>query len=170
MSSKAFLLLRERCTLTDILSLRPTARDMEKVWSEIKVLIVPSLWLEAWGIVVIEAQIRGIPVISSDAGGIPEAKLQIPHIIPVKSITGERTPEDGYVIPEQDIEPWEQTLTKLMTERAQEDIRVLFGLQIFGAMVGRISLAEYYPMVKFALLNSVTNNAEVWPSVILNIV
>ncbi|KAK5228797.1 hypothetical protein LTR72_002684 [Exophiala xenobiotica] len=99
------------------IDLRPTARDMERVWSEIKVLIVPSLWLEAWGIVVIEAQLRGIPVISSDAGGIPEAKLQIPHIIPVKSITGERTPEDGYVIPGQDIEPWEQTLTKLMTDR-----------------------------------------------------
>jgi len=90
---------------------------MEKVWSEIKLLLVPSLWLEAWGIVVVEAQLRGIPVISSDAGAIPEAKLGIPVIIPVNSLTGERSPEGGYAIPEQDIEPWIEAVTKLMTDR-----------------------------------------------------
>ena len=55
---------------------------MEQVWKKIKVLLVPSLWLEAWGLVVVEAQLRGIPVISSNRGGIPEAKLGIPHIFP----------------------------------------------------------------------------------------
>jgi glycosyltransferase involved in cell wall biosynthesis len=91
---------------------------MEQVWSDMKVLLVPSLWLEAWGIVVTEAQLRGIPVISSDAGAIPEAKLQIPVIIPVNPLTGERTTEGGYVIPEQNIAPWEMELTKLMTNKS----------------------------------------------------
>ncbi|KIW11002.1 hypothetical protein PV08_10301 [Exophiala spinifera] len=99
------------------IDLRQTASDMEKVWSEIKLLLVPSLWLEAWGIVVVEAQLRGIPVISSDAGAIPEAKLGIPVIIPVNSLTGERSAEGGYAIPEQDIEPWKEAVTKLMTDK-----------------------------------------------------
>ncbi|KIY00057.1 uncharacterized protein Z520_03742 [Fonsecaea multimorphosa CBS 102226] len=97
--------------------LRPTTGNMEKIWSEIKLLLVPSLWLEAWGIVVVEAQLRGIPVISSDAGAIPEAKLQVPDIIHVNSITGERTAGGEYVIPEQDIEPWKAALTKLMMDK-----------------------------------------------------
>ena len=39
-------------------------RDIDEAWKGIKVLLVPSFWLEAWGIVVIKAQFRGIPVIS----------------------------------------------------------------------------------------------------------
>ncbi|KAJ4518130.1 hypothetical protein HRR83_003415 [Exophiala dermatitidis] len=96
--------------------LRPSIRDMEEAWAQIKVLLVPSLWFEAWGIVIVEAQSRGIPVIASDAGAIPEAKLGIPPIIHVNMLSGERN-EEGYVVPEQDIEPWVEALNKLMTDK-----------------------------------------------------
>src|SRR4051812_28878843 len=88
---------------------------MDEIWSILKVLIVPSLWLEAWGLVVTEAQLRGIPVISSNVGGIPEAKLGVPYIIPVKPLTGEQDAKHHYVIKEQNIKPWEETLEKMMT-------------------------------------------------------
>jgi glycosyltransferase involved in cell wall biosynthesis len=39
---------------------------------ELDVLVVPSLWHEAMGRVVLEAFAHGIPVIGSDRGGIPE--------------------------------------------------------------------------------------------------
>jgi glycosyltransferase involved in cell wall biosynthesis len=76
---------------------------------------VPSLWFEAWGIVVTEAQLRGIPVISSNVGGIPEAKVGVPYIIPVVPLTGEQNASHEYAVQEQNITPWVEALEKLMT-------------------------------------------------------
>lgn len=90
---------------------------MEDAWKDIKVLIVPSLWLEAWGMVVIEAQLRGIPVIASDSGALPEAKLGIPPIVPVNSLTGDHDKHGAYLVPEQDIEPWVTILNTLMKDK-----------------------------------------------------
>ncbi|MDY0222951.1 MAG: glycosyltransferase [Desulfobacterium sp.] len=47
--------------------------DMRKVYEMAKILLVPSICEEAWGRVVTEAQFSGIPVISSDRGGLPES-------------------------------------------------------------------------------------------------
>lgn len=63
-----------------------------------------------------EAQLRGIPVIASDAGGLVEAKIGLPYTVPVKMVTGARDSETGYyIVPEQDIAPWTATLKQLMT-------------------------------------------------------
>jgi len=47
--------------------------EMRKVYRNCKVLLVPSIWEEAYGRVVIEAQVSGIPVVASTRGGLPEA-------------------------------------------------------------------------------------------------
>jgi glycosyltransferase involved in cell wall biosynthesis len=52
---------------------RPRTLDMRSVYRDAKVLLVPSRWQEAWGRVVTEAQISGIPAIASRRGGLPEA-------------------------------------------------------------------------------------------------
>lgn len=92
---------------------------MEEAWRDIKILLVPSLWLEAWGIVVIEAHLRGIPVISSGSGALPEAMLGLDYIVPVNSIDGERGEEGTYIVPGQDIGPWVETVDKLMNDRSE---------------------------------------------------
>jgi glycosyltransferase involved in cell wall biosynthesis len=43
------------------------------VYGRTKILLVPSLWEEAYGRVATEAQLSGIPVITSNRGGLPEA-------------------------------------------------------------------------------------------------
>lgn len=47
--------------------------DLSNIWNETKLLIVPSIVEEAFGRVIVEASIRGIPVIAHNKGGISEA-------------------------------------------------------------------------------------------------
>lgn len=92
---------------------------MEDAWRDIKVLLVPSVWFEAWGIVVVEAHLRGIPVISSNAGALPEAMLGLDYVIPVTTVDGKRDEKGTYIVPEQDITPWANALNELMTDRVR---------------------------------------------------
>lgn len=92
---------------------------MEEAWRDIKVLLVPSLWFEAWGIVVIEAHLRGIPVLASDAGALTEAMLGLDYIVPVEPIRGKRDEKGEYVIPEQNIGPWIEAVDRLMNDQVE---------------------------------------------------
>lgn len=51
----------------------PPQQDMEEIWKKTRILLVPSIAQEAFGRVIVEAHIRGIPVIAHDIGGISEA-------------------------------------------------------------------------------------------------
>jgi glycosyltransferase involved in cell wall biosynthesis len=92
---------------------------MEEAWRDIKVLLVPSLWFEAWGIVLVEAHLRGIPVIASGAGALPEAMLGLDYIVPVNPIKGERDEKGVYKVPGQKIGPWVKAVNKIMKDRAE---------------------------------------------------
>lgn len=47
--------------------------DMRQVYRRTRLLLAPSLWDEAWGRVVTEAQVSAIPAIVSNSGGLPRA-------------------------------------------------------------------------------------------------
>ena len=47
-------------------------RQLERPWSHAWASVVPSVWAEPQGLVAVEAIIRGVPVISSSAGGLGE--------------------------------------------------------------------------------------------------
>ena len=47
--------------------------DMRSVYARSRLVLVPSQCDEAWGRIVTEAQISGVPALASDAGGLPEA-------------------------------------------------------------------------------------------------
>lgn len=51
---------------------KPWSKTPVGPYCEADVLLVPSIWDEAFGRVSIEAQILGIPVIVSNKGGLPE--------------------------------------------------------------------------------------------------
>ncbi len=88
-----------------------------------RVVLAPSLWAEARSRIVVEAMLRGIPVVASDAGGIREAKLGVPYLIPVDVITEYKPALDENLVPAavtkpQRIGPWVEALTKLTGDRA----------------------------------------------------
>jgi glycosyltransferase involved in cell wall biosynthesis len=64
---------RSRAAALPNVQWHPVQQDMRPVYARAAVLIVPSQWEEAWGRVVTEAQLNGIPVIASRRGGLPEA-------------------------------------------------------------------------------------------------
>lgn len=51
----------------------PAVADVRSFFAQSRMLLVPSLWEEAWGRVITEAQIWGLPIIARHTGGIPEA-------------------------------------------------------------------------------------------------
>lgn len=89
--------------------------DMGEVFSRTSVLLMPSLWHESGGRTAIEALSLGIPVVSSDHGGmaehlgdgaikftVPEQLRANPRLIPPPSVAV----------------PWVSTLAELWTDRA----------------------------------------------------
>ncbi|KAK4179113.1 putative glycosyltransferase [Triangularia setosa] len=110
----------ERLKAYPNIRIEATTPNTNDIWDRIKILLAPSIWHEAWGLIVTEAQLRGIPVIASNSGGLPEAKVNVPPIIPINPVTGHHRDEnEDYIIPEQDFGPWEEVLEKLMTDREE---------------------------------------------------
>lgn len=55
------------------LTIRRQTRNMKGVYGRAKIVLMPSMWEEAWGRVASEAHFSGIPVVASNRGGLPEA-------------------------------------------------------------------------------------------------
>lgn len=107
-------------TNTDCPRVQKFVDDMEPIYDEMAVLIVPSLWQEAWGLVATEAQIRGIPVIAANIGGLAEAKRYQTPLLEVNEITGtERDVIGEYIVPAQDAAPWVKQLDRLLTSQSR---------------------------------------------------
>jgi glycosyltransferase involved in cell wall biosynthesis len=60
--------------------------DMKEVYAKTRILVVPSRWMEAFGRIVLEAQLNGIPVLASNRGNLPftvgQGGLILPYGLP----------------------------------------------------------------------------------------
>ncbi len=115
----------ERAALAALsnVTLREPSPEIDEVLAGARVLLAPSLWGEAFGVIAVEAMLRGIPVLASDLGGLPEAKLGVDYVLPVSPITVYHRPSPFEkpvpVLPPQDTAPWRRALGRVLTERGQ---------------------------------------------------
>jgi glycosyltransferase involved in cell wall biosynthesis len=105
------------------IALLPNCRDIEQLLERTRLLLMPSLWYEGFGLIVMEAMLRGIPVVSSDAGGLVEAKEGTGFVIPVRPIERYDPVFDEHGMPRpvtapQEIGPWVDAVRALLGDRA----------------------------------------------------
>ncbi|MEV6986913.1 glycosyltransferase family 4 protein [Sphaerisporangium sp. NPDC051017] len=95
--------------------------DIGTILARTGVLLMPSLWDETFGYTCVEAMLRGVPVLASDVGGLSEAKLGVPYLLPVRRITAYEAGAHARpvpVVPEQDPGPWLAALDRLLGDPA----------------------------------------------------
>ena len=104
-------------------TLLPPADNIDEIMKQTRVLLVPSLGHDTFPLVVVEAMLRGIPVLASDLGGLPEAKLGVDYLLPVRPLEIGYHPAAsglGHPIvhePAQDIQPWLTALSDVLSSR-----------------------------------------------------
>jgi surfactin synthase thioesterase subunit/glycosyltransferase involved in cell wall biosynthesis len=108
------------------ISLLDAVDNVDEILRRTRVLLVPSLWAEARSRMVAEAMLRGVPVIASNIGGIPEAKLGVDYLLPVRPIERYHPQLDEQMVPladlpPQDIGPWQAALGGLLSNRPHYD-------------------------------------------------
>lgn len=98
--------------------------DIDDILRQTRVLVVPSLWAEARCRMVVEAMLRGVPVLAANVGGIGEAMMGVPYLLPVRPIERYRPQVDEQLVPVaetplQDVGPWAKALEEVLGSRAR---------------------------------------------------
>ena len=118
----------------------PNVQDIDEVLARTRVLLNPALWYEGFGLIVMEAMLRGIPVVASNSGGLAEAKRGTGYTIPVKTIERYEPVYDEHflpkpVLPENDAGPWVAALRELLTGRGAYEKESAASRQAAGRFV-----------------------------------
>jgi glycosyltransferase involved in cell wall biosynthesis len=105
------------------IAMLPNCRHIVEFLSRTRILLMPSLWYEGFGLTVMEAMLHGIPVIASGAGGLVEAKMGTPFVVGAPAIERYAPVFDEHSLPTPvigpvDLRPWEDALRALLTDRA----------------------------------------------------
>ncbi|HET9320416.1 MAG TPA: alpha/beta fold hydrolase [Bryobacteraceae bacterium] len=140
------------------ISILPPVDSISQLLVRTRVLLVPSLWAEARSRIIVEAMLHGVPVIASNVGGIPEAKLGVDYLLPVRPIAKYQERVDDQMVPvadvpAQDIGPWYDALDRLLSDRGHYE-------QLSRASrVAALSYADHLSAEPFErLLEDVTRN------------
>ncbi|NQZ10222.1 MAG: amino acid adenylation domain-containing protein [Algicola sp.] len=128
-------------------------KDLNDLLRQAKLLLVPSLWSEGFGMVTIDAMVRGIPVIASDYGGLKEAKLGTDYLIPINPIEGyKQTLDENHllqaIVPEQDLNPWQQALQILYFDENEYQQQSSLSRQLALAFVDGLSVKPLSDFLK----------------------
>ena len=97
---------------------------------------------------VVDAMLRGIPVMASNYGGLIEAKLGTDYLMPVRPIENFEDQLDENmmpiaVMPDQDVVPWYDALSCLLSDRALYDHQSAAARQAASRFVAGLSVESF---------------------------
>ena len=98
------------------LTIRPSQPDPRELYAATKLLLMPSLWNESFGLVAAEAMLNGIPVLASNRGALPETIGDAGFLF---DIPARYTPETREVPMAAEVEPWIETILRLWDNPAE---------------------------------------------------
>ena len=140
----------DRAALSELsnVTLLKNQKHLDDILQQTRVLLMPSLWVEGFGMAATDAMLRGIPVLASNFGGLVEAKLGTDYLLPVNPITRfEEQLEDNLlpspVIPTQDVNPWREALTSLLTQRELYEQQARLASTASLQFVSRLSVTPF---------------------------
>ncbi len=130
--------------------------DVTEILKRTRVVLIPSLWAEARSRMVVESLARGVPVLASDVGGLGEAMMGVPYLLPVRPIVKYQGKLDENMvpvaeIPDQDIEPWRAVLARLVSDRGHWEELSARGREAAGKYLDNISAAPFEALLQDVL-------------------
>ena len=139
----------------------------DAILAQTRLLLFPSLWQEAFGLTVVEAMLRGIPVLASNVGGVLEGKLGTDFVLPVQPIAGYTEQFDDKLLPvpiipaqrPADLDQWHAALRALTTDRAFYDEHATAARTAAQQFVTTLSFAPFE-----ALLSRLDSQRQKLPS------
>jgi glycosyltransferase involved in cell wall biosynthesis len=146
----------------------PSAPLIDDVLAQTSVLLMPSLWYEGFGLIVMESMLRGIPVVSSDSGGLVEAKRGTGYVIPVRTIERYEPVFDEHAMPRpvverNDAKPWIQALDTLLGDREAYEREACASREAAARFVERLDAAD---MERFLMALPAVREAHAAPATI----
>ena len=99
-------------------SIWPAVADPRDFYSISKLMLMPSLWNESFGLVGAEAMLNGIPVLASNRGALPETIGDAGFLF---DIPARLTPETRELPTVEEVEPWVETIIRLWDDPAAYD-------------------------------------------------
>jgi surfactin synthase thioesterase subunit/glycosyltransferase involved in cell wall biosynthesis len=153
------------------LAARPNVRvldpvdDINLLLARTRVLLVPSLWAEARSRIVVEAMLRAVPAMAADVGGIPEAKMGVPYLLPVRRIERYVPDVDEQMVPlaevpPQDIGPWRDALQRLLTDREHYEAIAQESRRATLAYASNLTAEPFEKILEEALITRPTQNLD----------
>jgi glycosyltransferase involved in cell wall biosynthesis len=139
---------RENMSRLPNITVLETVPNIDQALAGARLLLMPSLWLEGFGLIAMEAMLRGLPVIASNSGGLVEAKSGTGFVIPIRPIERFEPVFDETYMPKpidvpQDIEPWAEALRTLLTDRQTYETEADKSREVAIGFVSKLRAADF---------------------------